>query len=197
VRIRAAAAWDDAYLYLGWDVADSTPWINGADAPEFMYARGDTVDFQLGTDAAANPDRAEPVRGDLRLSIGNLNGVPTAVIYRKTSEEKKPKVFSSGVVSAYEMDYVAVLDAARISVRVDEAGKRYVVQAAIPLEALPLTPGEGMRLRGDFGATHGDRAGTRTALRTHWNNQHTGLVNDEVFKLRMEPRNWGRIEFQP
>jgi len=34
-------------------------------------------------------------------------------------------------------------------------------------------------------------------LRTHWNNQTTGIVNDEVFELRMEPANWGEISFQP
>ena len=52
------------------------------------------------------------------------------------------------------------------------------------------------RIRGDFGATHSDKSGKDTLLRTHWNNQATGLVNDEVFELRMEPANWGEITFQ-
>ena len=52
-------------------------------------------------------------------------------------------------------------------------------------------------LRGDFGATHGDKSGADTALRTHWNNQKTGIVNDEVFELKMEPANWGEITFAP
>ena len=58
---------DDANLYVGWEVQDDTPWVNGADAPEFMYARGDTVDLQLGTDPAADKKRGEPVKGDLQL----------------------------------------------------------------------------------------------------------------------------------
>jgi hypothetical protein len=33
-------------------------------------------------------------------------------------------------------------------------------------------------------------------LRTWWNNQSTGIVSDEVFELKMEPANWGRITFQ-
>ena len=45
---RTAVAWDDTNLYVGWEVKDSTPWVNGADAPEFLYARGDTVDLQIG-----------------------------------------------------------------------------------------------------------------------------------------------------
>jgi hypothetical protein len=192
-RVRVAMARDDANLYVGWEVQDDTPWVNGADAPEFMYARGDTVDLQLGTDPAADKKRSEPVKGDLRLSIGNFRGRPTAVVYRKVADAKRPKTFSSGVIKEYVMDSVAVLEEAKVSVKVD--GKRYVVEAAIPLASLGLKITDGMALRGDFGATHGDKAGADTALRTHWNNQSTGIVNDEVFELKMEPVNWGEITF--
>jgi hypothetical protein len=71
-----------------------------------------------------------------------------------------------------------------------------VVEAALPLEALGLKVTDGLALRGDFGVTHGDKTGTDTALRTHWNNQQTGLVNDEVFELKMDPKNWGEITFK-
>ncbi|MBM4036199.1 MAG: hypothetical protein FJ291_31070 [Planctomycetes bacterium] len=192
-RVRVAMARDEANLYVGWEVQDDTPWVSGADAPEFMYARGDTVDLQLGTDPAADKKRAEPVKGDLRLSIGNFKGKPTAVVYRKVADEKKPKTFSSGVVKEYVMDSVVVLAEAKVAAKVD--GKRYVVEAAIPLAALGLKITAGRALRGDFGATHGDKSGEDTRLRTHWNNQHTGIVDDEVFELRMEPANWGQILF--
>ena len=195
-RVRVAAARDDANLYVGWEVQDDSPWVNGADAPEFMYARGDTVDLQLGTDPAADAKRSDPVKGDLRLSIGNFQGQPTAVVYRKVHDEKKPKVFSSGVVKEYPMDSVVVLADATVEAKVDAQGKRYVVEAAIPLVSLGLAGKDGQALRGDFGATHGDKSGKDTLLRTHWNNQSTGLVNDEVFELRMEPANWGELLFQ-
>ena len=65
------------------------------------------------------------------------------------------------------------------------------------LAALGLKVTDGLVLRGDFGATHGDKSGKDTLLRTHWNNQATGLVNDEVFELRMEPSNWGELVFGP
>ena len=195
-RVRVAMARDDTTLYVGWEVQDETPWVNGADGPEFLYARGDTVDLQLGTDAASDPKRTEPVKGDLRLSIGNFQGQPTAVVYRKVADEKKPKVFSSGVVKEYPMDSVVVLADAKVDAKVDAPGKRYVVEAAIPLKSLGLAIKDGLTLRGDFGATHGDKSGKDTLLRTHWNNQATGLVNDEVFELKMEPANWGEITFQ-
>ncbi|HUU93445.1 MAG TPA: hypothetical protein VM238_19820, partial [Phycisphaerae bacterium] len=192
-RVRVAMARDEANLYVGWEVQDDTPWVNGSDAPEFLYARGDTVDLQLGTDPAADKKRGEPVKGDLRLSIGNFKGKPTVVVYRKVADAKKPKTFSSGVIKEYVMDSVVVMEEAKVSVKVD--GKRYVVEAALPLAALGLKITDGLALRGDFGATHGDKAGADTILRTHWNNQKTGIVNDEVFELMMEPKNWGTIQF--
>lgn len=195
--VRTAAAWDDANLYLAWDVKDSTPWANGAEAPEFLYASGDTVDFQLGTDPAADPKRAEAVLGDLRLSIGPLKGVPTAVLFRPKATEKAPKKFYSGVVrDGYTVESVAVVQEAKIAVTIHRDKKGYTVQAAIPLAALGIKPADGLTLRGDFGVTHGDPAGRDTALRTHWSNQATGIVNDEVFELKLEPRNWGELVFR-
>jgi hypothetical protein len=193
--VRAAAAWDDRNLCLAWDVRDPTPWLNAASVPEQMYTGGDTVDFQLGTDPKADPKRGEAVQGDLRLSIGNFQGQPTAVLYRRVWSQKKPKQFSSGVVKDYRMDYVEVLADARIEVKV-RSNHGYVVEAAVPLAALGLKPADGLKLRGDFGATHGGPDGQRTRLRTYWNNQHTGIVDDVVFELKMEPKYWADLEFR-
>ena len=192
--VRAAVAWDDKQLYLGYEVSDATPWINGADAPEFLYARGDTVDFQLGADPQADANRTEPMAGDLRLSIGNFKGTPTAVLYRKVAADKHPKDFSSGIVKEYRLDSVTLVSDAKINVQ--KRDKQYVVEAAIPWSALGVVPAAGLSLSGDLGVTHGDAAGVDTVLRTWWNNQKTGIVNDEVFELMIEPKLWGRIELQ-
>ena len=191
--VRSAAARDAQNLYLAWDVKDKTPWVNSATDPAQMYIGGDTVDFQLGTDPKADKNRNEAVQGDLRLSIGNCQGKETTVLYRKVSSAKKPKTFSSGVVKSYVMEFVDVLADAQI--KITKRGDGYVVEAAIPLAALGLAPSDGLALRGDFGATHGDPAGQRTRLRTYWSNQHTGIVDDAVFELQMEPKNWGEIVF--
>lgn len=191
--VRVAAAWDDQNLYIGWDVADETPWKNSAKAAEDMYVSGDTVDFQLGTDPKADKNRGQAVAGDLRISIGNFQNNPTAVIYRKVSAIKKPKTFSSGVIHNYPMDFVDVLANAKTTVKTRTNG--YMVETVIPLSDLGLKPAAGLNLTGDFGVTHGDAGGTRTRLRTYWNNQHTGLVDDAVFELQMEPKNWGALQF--
>lgn len=193
--VKAGLAWDDETLHVAWEVMDATPWINGADAPEFMYARGDTVDLQLATDPKANAKRTDPALGDLRISIGPFQGRAVAVVYRKVAEAKKPKVFSSGVVKEYVMDSVVTLARAEIKVRVDAAKRLYVVEAALPLAELGLVPRTGLVLSGDFGVTHGDASGSDTALRSHWSNRETGLVNDEVFELMMSPKRWGAISF--
>jgi len=79
-----------------------------------------------------------------------------------------------------------------------ERGKeRRTLRDADTRAALGLKITDGRALRGDFGATHGDKSGKDTRLRTHWNNQHTGIVDDEVFELMMEPKNWGVLTFQP
>jgi hypothetical protein len=191
-RVEAALAYDEANLYVGWQVRDDTPWINGATEPAVMYCSGDTVDLQLGTDPKADRKRAEAAQGDLRLSIGNFRGTPTAVLYRRVAKEKHPRKFFSGVVrEGYEMQYVDVLATAKLSVKVDAQRKLYIVEAALPLKELGLVLAPGTQLSGDLGATHGDAPGTDTVLRTYWNNQTTGLVADEVFELKMEPKNWG------
>ena len=189
--VRSAAAWDEKNIYLAWDVADKTPWINGAGLSELMYCHGDTVDFQIGTDLKADKGRGAAVLGDLRLAIGNLQGKPTAVVYRKVAKAKHLKVFTSGVFPHYEMDSVVVLSDAQIKVSVKD--KRYVVEAAIPLAALEIASVDGLAVRGDIGVTHGD--GDDTVLRSYWCNQVTGLVSDDVGELMMEPRNWGKLTF--
>ncbi len=195
-EVTVAAAWDERFLYITWEVRDPTPWVNAAADPAEMYLAGDTVDFQLATDPAAEPDRRDAGPGDLRVSIGNHKGKPTAVLYRRVSTKRKPRRFTSGVVEDYRMDYVGVMPDARVEVFPPKPRGRYVVQAALPLETLGLKPAEGLKLAGDFGATHSDPAGKATVLRTHWNNQDTGLIDDAVFELKMTPANWGELIFK-
>lgn len=120
------------------------------------------------------------------------------MIYRPKDRERAPRRFFSGVVrEGIECDQVAVVKDARIEVKVDAVARRYVVEAAIPLVVLGLKPGAKLELTGDFGVTHSDKNGLDTALRTYWSNQATGIVNDEVFELKLEPKQWGTRHFEP
>jgi hypothetical protein len=85
---RSVAARDDRHFYVAWEVKDGTPWVNGADAPEFLYARGDTVDLQLGLRPYAPKDRRSalgrlPAAGDILwvdfgATHGDRSGMDTA-----------------------------------------------------------------------------------------------------------------------
>jgi hypothetical protein len=175
-------AYDDTNLYVAWRVNDKTPWVNGATGYENLYACGDTVDMQISTNASANPKRRVAEKGDLRLSIGKLGGKDTAVLYRKVSDEKALKTFYSGVHrGGYKMDLVKKLDKVVIKTRVVKGqNPHYVVQAAIPLEDLGISPKAGLKLRGDVGVTYSDPEGKDTNMRVYWANKATGIVADEV-----------------
>ncbi len=195
--IRTALAYDDQFLYAAWEVKDSTPWVNGADAPEFMYTRGDAVDLQIASNPKAPKDRREAILGDMRISIGPFQNKPVVMIYRKvTAGEKHPKSFNSGVQKNYVMESVLEMKDAKVEVKIDKVNKRYIVEAALPLAALELKLTPGLVLQGDFGAMHSNKEGNDTVLRTFWSNQNTGLVSDEVFELQMTPNAWGELEFK-
>jgi len=195
--VTTMAAWDNTHLYIGWEVKDSTPWTNGADVPEYMYTCGDTVDFQIALAPNANRTRGDVAAGDVRLSIGNLQGTATAVLFRPVAPDRKgenSRSFSSGVVEGYVVDSVEVLKDAKIEVRKRNDG--YLVEAAIPLASLGLKLTPGFATTGDFGTTHGDLEGKQTTLRTFWSNQSTGIVDDDVFELKLQPGNWGELRFE-
>lgn len=195
-RVNALLAHDDDTLYLACWVADATPWLNGATSFENLYACGDTVDFQLGVDPAADKKRKEATKGDLRLSFGQLGGKNVAVLYRKVSDEKAPRIFYSGVwKSGYTMEFVRLLEGVRIQTKIS-VGKAYVIEAAIPLKELGVSLKPGLKLRGDFGVTFGDPEGKDTNLRVYWSNQATGIVADEVEELKMQPALWGELVFE-
>ncbi len=192
--VRSAISYDDKNLYAAWVVKDPTPWINDAEASDEMFLGGDTVDLQLAANPKADKNRREAVLGDVRISIGNFHGKTTAVAYRKVATDKHPKSYNSGTVAQYPMDSVIELSDATFEVKVDK-NKGYIVEATIPLATLGITPAEGLKIRGDMGITLGAKGLKRTALRTYWSNQVTGIVSDAVAELRMEPLNWGDFTF--
>lgn len=200
-RVRAALAWDETALFAGWEVADDTPWQNGADAPEFLYARGDTVDLQLGMDPHADSERSHAAPGDLRLSLGPYQGRPTAVLYREkvtAADRPQPRKFSSGVYpDGVWVESVTFPDTVRVYVAAAEDRRRYTVEAAVPWAVLGGRPEPGQSFRGDLGVTYGDREGRDTVLRVYWANPETGIVSDEVEELLLKPRNWGELALQP
>ena len=183
--IVSTIAWDKKNLYLAWQVPDSTPWVNASEDAAYMYTLGDTVDFQL----------AAPW-GNLRISIGDFGDKTTAVLYCDTippGTKATPRVFRSGTVDRFLVEHVSVIADAEIAVHKSE--NSYIVEAAIPYGNLGFTIKDRQTLRGDFGVTFSGRNGQDTVRRLYWSNKATGIVNDDVAELRLEPENWGTIRF--
>jgi len=192
--VTVRCAWDEKNLYLFYAVRDGSPWVNNGKDWTLLFKTGDSVDLQLGTDEKADPNRRQPVPGDLRLLIAPFEGKNVAVLYRhRVPGTKEPVVFTSPWRSE-KVDSVALVKEAQIAVAREAEG--YRVEAAIPLEALGLKAPAAKTLEIDFGVLYGDPAGTMTMLRSYWSNQATGLVNDVPGEIMLTPNLWGTARFE-
>lgn len=201
--VAVRAGHDGTDLHLSWTVKDGSPWVNGGRDWQMLFKTGDSVDFQLGTDPDAPPDRGGPVPGDIRLLIAPFEDGNIAVLYRhRLPHAKTPEpgriddsvVFQSPWRNE-KVDSVQRLDSARITVK--RQGDSYRIEAAVPLKDLGLTPENfGKTLRGDFGVIYGDASGSTNIFRNYWSNQATGLVNDVPGEIMLTPRLWGKLIFE-
>jgi len=197
-RGSARLAYDDRNLYVLFDVRDASPWRNEGKDPTRLFKTGDAVDVQLCVDPSLSkePARRDVAAGDVRVVIANVGGKPAAVLMRPVDpaagEDKKVHYHSPVIDKTF--DRVEVLASAELAVRAE--GQRYVVEAAIPLEALGLKPAAGMVLRGDVGFISSDADGRINTARTYWANKATNLVNDLPHEAWLWPHAWGEWVFE-
>ena len=194
-RIRMRGAYDNQNLFLQYDVADPSPWVNNGKDWTQLFKTGDAVDLQLGTDTSAPDARKSAAPGDVRLLIAPFNGKPLAVLYRyrlKSKDGANPVEFASPWRSE-KVDDVRKLENVTSRVQVSEGG--YQLDATIPLSELGLVALRGLTLRGDFGVIYGDRQGTVNLSRVYWSSRATGLVNDVPGEAMLSPDLWGTIKF--
>jgi len=195
-RGKARITWDDANLYLLYEIDDSSPWLNEGKDYTRLFKTGDAVDIQLCTDPNAAADRRKPGPADVRVVIANYQRKPVAVLMKpiKPGAPAEKKVRYTSPIGSDGFDLVDILTTARIAVK--KAGRRYVVEAAIPLSALELKPRPGMTIRGDLGFISSDASGTINTARTYWSNKATNLVNDLPSEARLYPNTWGELTFK-
>ena len=194
--VQVQLAHDGQHLFAGWLVRDESPWVNQGKDWQTLFKTGDSVDLQFGTDPRADPNRMEPVPGDLRLLIAPFQGQNVAVLYRHrvTRGPKKPAQFTSPWRSE-RVDDVRILNTAKIFVQNNTPGG-YLVTVAIPLAELGLTRGSQEPYKADFGVIYGNPEGTANVQRSYWSNQVTGLVNDVPGEIMLTPKLWGQVRFE-
>jgi len=189
---RVRAAFDDDHLYLAYHVRDRMQLANGGSDWMTLFKTGSAVDFQIGTNPRAQVERAEAVKGDLRVIIAPFQGRNIAVLYKYVvSGSQEPIAFSSPV-GTVEVDVVKQIESAQIAVRKGDG--HYSLEAKIPLEALAFHPRGGQRLTGDFGVIWSDGLGQKNAARCYWTNSAAGIVADLFSEAKIEPNRWGEIE---
>lgn len=184
---------DATQLHFRYRVQDRSPWINSGRDWTKLFATGDSVDFQIGTDPQASPKRRSPAEGDKRLLIAPFEGQPIAVLYEHRKPDGKNPIEFTSPWRGETVDNVQRLPAVKIKVGTSSGG--YEVNASVPLSDLGLDVATETTYRVDFGATYGDAGGTDTNLRSYWSNQSTGLVDDIPGEIMLSPNLWGELQF--
>ncbi|MCE9567337.1 MAG: hypothetical protein K8U57_35495, partial [Planctomycetes bacterium] len=190
--------YDPNNLYLKWSLRTeaSGPFRNGGDDFRRAFKTGTAVDFQMGTDAAADADRGQPVAGDIRVVVAVLNGKPVAVLYRAVAPQApKEQAWSTTTPAGgtTSFDQVAILKDAVITVL--SANGETVVNAALPFKELGFKPVVGATHRMDWGVLS-SRDGNLTTARKYWANATAGGTTDEPTEARLTPNLWGFVRFQ-
>ncbi|MDB4537643.1 hypothetical protein N9230_03410 [Akkermansiaceae bacterium] len=191
LKVKLNASIEGDSLNLTWQVQDPSPWINKGRDWTTLFASGDTVDLQIGTDPKADPKRRSPVPGDQRLLIAPHEGKAIAVLYQYRKEGGANPIEFTSPWRGATVDHVQQVPEVEIKVRKSNGG--YVVEARVPLTTLNLKPTGA--LRADFGATFGDAGGSETQLRSYWANPATMLVDDIPGEVMLHPNLWGEVKF--
>jgi hypothetical protein len=187
----ATATWgyDQETLYVGFQVEDDSPMINGGADVRQLFKTGDAAVLELRTDP--QQQSTSPAQGDLRLLFSVHQGKPVAVLYDyRRPGAKNPVEFTS--VKTTRIDRLEVLDKAKIDI--DRTANGYTLRAAVPLKDLGWQPRAGSVYPGDLGIIYSDRSGQINELRMYWSNQATGIVNDLSLEADIQPANWGKFD---
>jgi len=189
---------DDRFLYLAYDVADASPLKNSAKELTTAFKYGDVVDLYLATDPQADPKRSQPAPGDTRVMMGIVDGKPFAFAYRpNVPGTRDPAATFTSPAGQTRMDWMGNATGAQVAASPKPDGKGYVLEARIPWSLFgDLRPASGLRTRGDLAVTFSDEAGTRNASKISWASGKGGIVNDIPTEARLEPAEWGWVEFR-
>jgi hypothetical protein len=196
---QAQVGYDDKNLYVRFQVADESPFVNTPTDPRLLFKSGDSVEINLATDLGNRPARGEfreEMRlGDTRLILARTaEGKLLATRYRYvTAAQEKPNAFSVETMSSGKdtLDEVVPWNELPIHAAVRKDG--YTVEVAVPWRELGLEPRSGLTLRGDLGVIYGNEGGTRNAIRYLWADKspQVAINNDIPSEIRIRPNAWG------
>lgn len=191
-----ALCFDARTLYLLWHGKGLGPIANGGTVFQRLFKTGAALEFCLGTDPAAPANRTRPVAGDLRLLVTFTAGKPRVVLYQPVAPGAAPgEAWSTRTEAGGETRFDRVADLGAKATVAGRGEADFVVEAAIPLDALGWRPKGGEQLRMDWGIlTSPD--GNQVKQRLYWSNKTATGTSDEAVEARLEPANWGHLQVE-
>ncbi len=188
----ARAAYDDANLYVRYDVRTPHELVNAQPEDMLIFRGGNCLDLQLATDPDADPERKTPAPGDVRLLVTRRDGKPFAMLYRPkvAGFDGEPTVLRSPTGSE-SFDRIERTDRLQLDYTKTDSG--FTALVVVPLELLGWRPQPGTTVKMDVGYIFGNAPGTRAAIRAYWNNNSfsANVVDDIPNESRLEPAEWG------
>ena len=181
---RAALAHDGKDLVIVWQVADASPWKNGAGRFTHAFIGGDCVDVKLDV----------PGRGLVRVLVAPVEGKDTVVYFQqKAAVKDNPVTYLVGnnVANATVIDVVKRLSGATAKSKTAISG--YSVTLRVPLAELGLDVEKVSALKGVIGVIYSDPTGTNRVVRLYWNDKQTDMVSDVPSEARIDAARFGRI----
>ncbi len=196
---QAQVGYDDANLYVRFQIGDESPFINTPTDQRLLFKSGDAVEINLATDLEKRASRGQSQQqtkvGDVRIIIARTpDGKLVATRYRYvTTAKEKPNTFSVETKSSGKdtLDEVMPWNDIPMHAAVEKDG--YVVEVAVPWKELGVTPKSGLGLLGDLGVIYGNEGGTRNAIRYMWSDKspEVSINNDIPSEIRIHPNQWG------
>jgi hypothetical protein len=186
----AAVAVAGDRLYVAFRTSDPALLRNTGESVPMLFKTGGALDLMIGAKPAADPNRRDPVEGDLRLLVTMAKGgKPLAVLYRPVVPGTKEPVPFSSPWRTVKIDRVD--DVSKdVELAADKDGS---YEFSVPLAMLGLQARAGLLIRGDVGILRGD--GFRTIQRVYWQNKATGITSDVPSEAALAPLLWGRWQF--
>ena len=168
---------------------------NSGEQWDRLFKTGAAVDLQIGSDPAAPRDRKAPVAGDKRLLLTFVNGKPMAVLYDAVVPGTPSESTWKAVSPVGQVSFDRVVQLSNVNMAYVASDNSYVLEVAIPLDALGLKPADDMRLKLDWGVLSTDLNGNSVMQRLYWSNGATGIIADVPSEAMLHPDLWGYVLF--
>jgi hypothetical protein len=176
-------------LVAAYRSSDPNLLVNSGSVANGPFKTGGALDLMIGAASSADPKRASPVAGDVRLLVYQVQGKTRATLFRAVVPGTSNPVPFSSPVKTITLDQVQdVSDQVQL---LSNAGN---YAFSIPWKTLGLKPVDGEKIKADIGILRGN--GLQTVQRAYWNNKATSITSDVPSEAELTPNLWGEWVFR-